>query len=119
MGGVSSMTLKTVELSDISDKVLPCKSRAISHSWDKLLNYDLGSAIARNSYAVLALRCERCGREKFIYLNRNGTRNGRPYYRNPVDYPRTHRFSDQEFMSELLSRSLFVHDLRRSNGRKR
>jgi hypothetical protein len=116
MGGGTEMNY--LELHDVSDKMLPCKSRAISHAWDKLLSYDLDSATAINSYAVLALRCTRCGREKFIYLNRNGTRNGRPYYRSPNDFPHTHRFSDQEFMSELLSRSLFVHDLKRSNGRK-
>jgi hypothetical protein len=116
MGGKSKVNY--LELHDVSDKMLPCKSRAISHAWDKLLSYDLDSVTANNSYAVLALRCTRCGREKFIYLNRNGTRNGRPYYRSPNDFPHTHRFSDQEFMSELLSRQLYVHDLKRTNGRK-
>jgi hypothetical protein len=105
------------ELSDLDKSVLVCKA-VHGHAWEDNPQYELSHPRMRPSYAILALRCTRCGRERFDFLNRNGSRNGQPYYRNPVSYPKTHRHTGQELMVELMSRSLLVHDLKRANGRK-
>jgi hypothetical protein len=111
--------LTYTELIDLTNQVLTCKA-VHSHAWDDNPNYELNHYLARTSFAVLALRCARCGRERFDFLSKNGNRNGRPYYRNPVNYPKTHRLSGQELMSELMTRQLLVHSLnksRRQNGK--
>jgi hypothetical protein len=106
------------DLADLDKSVLTCKA-VHSHSWEDNPSYELTHPRVRPSFALLALRCTRCGRERFDFLNKNGSRNGQPYYRNPVNYPRTHRLTGQELMVELLSRSLLVHAIDRSrrNGK--
>jgi hypothetical protein len=112
------MTLTYTDLGDLSKDVLTCKA-VHSHAWEDNPHFELAHPRVRPAYAILALRCTRCGRERFDFLSRNGTRNGRPYYRNPVNYPKTHRYSGQELMAELLSRQLLVHNLGKSrrNGK--
>jgi hypothetical protein len=115
------MTKAAVDLSDLSDDLVMCKSRVFSHSWDRNPNMELpNSPRVKMAADIVTARCTRCSREKFIYLDKKGNRMGTPYYRDPVNYPRVHRFSDQEFMQVLLGRSLMVYDSKASsNGRKR
>lgn len=121
MGGEPKVRKKTPSiytgLAELDKSVLMCKA-VHSHAWEDNPSYEISHPRVRPSYALLALRCTRCGRERFDFLNRNGSRNGPPYYRNPVSYPKTHRHTGQELMVELLSRSLLVHSIAKGrNGR--
>jgi hypothetical protein len=120
VGGRAAMKPQ-VDISELSDDLLMCKSRVFTHSWDRNPAMDLpNSPRVEMAASIITARCTRCSREKFIYLDKKGNRMGTPYYRDPVNYPRVHRFSDQQFMQLLLTRSLMVYDAKPStNGRKR
>lgn len=97
------------ELSDLNDEILQCKL-FYGHEWDKLNDYEINSELARYSDAVLALRCVRCHRERFDYLDVTGNLIGR-YYRNPNHYPRTHRLPVVDIRREVMFRGLLVDRL--------
>jgi hypothetical protein len=48
-------------------------------------------------------------------LDSKGRRIGKPYYKNPVDYPKTHRIMGDDVRAEMIKRSLFVMQM--SNGK--
>jgi hypothetical protein len=104
------------ELSDLRDDSLKCKYPGIRHAWDGLpeSSYDLND-FERSYYAdsILALRCERCGREKFEFFDVNGNRMGKPAYRNPTDFQHTHRLYADEIRLELMSRNLLVNNFKK------
>ena len=104
------------DLSDLRDDSLMCKYPGIRHPWDKLpeSSYDLNDfEKAYYSDSVLALRCSRCGREKFEFFDVNGNRMGKPTYRNPVDFQHTHRLQASEIRLEFMSRSLLVSNFKK------
>lgn len=104
-----------VGIKDIDDDIFKCKL-FYSHAWDVNVSpQNIDGQIAKMAYRVLALRCERCGREKYEYINRRGERIAKPYYKNPVGYPKTHRLSGDELRVEMLRRAILVQTY---NGRK-
>ena len=109
-----------VEMADLTNDHLLCKYPGIRHAWDENPGAELPSG--PNSYYatfVLCVRCTRCGREKFEYLDRNRRRMGVPYYRNPDDYQHTHRMYGDDMRRELVSRDLLVTRLKTSSNGKR
>ena len=105
------------EIDHLADSVLTCKAYR-SHAWEKLTTYEINSEWAKRATAIWASSCTRCGRQRFVYFGRSGMPLARPYYRDPVDYPKTHRLAPVDIYKELLSRSLLVDSLvRRRNGK--
>lgn len=99
--------IKYTDIKKVSDAVAICRS-LWSHAWDDNPNADaIDGDVARIAYRILCLRCIRCGRERYDYIDRNGGLIGR-YYRNPVDYPRLTRYLGDELRVELIRRSLLV-----------
>lgn len=98
-----------VELEDLSDERLLCTYRGIAHRWDENPGVDLPDT-DRTYYcaSVLAQVCERCGREKFEFFDLHNQRMGKPYYRYPVGYQRTHKLTSHEVRLELIARGLMV-----------
>jgi|SRR5215467_2347874 len=111
------------ELRDLDDEVFRCKV-LWNHDWDDNPTPQyIDGQIARLAYRIVALRCTRCKRERYTYLNSRGERIAPHYYKNPVDYPKTHKFGADELWREAIKRSVFAFDykaipMERSNGRK-
>lgn len=107
------------DVDSLRDDSLMCKYPGIRHSWDKLpeSSYELNDLGERVYYStsLLAVRCERCGREKFEFFDLNGRRMGKPYYRNPTDFQHTHRLDSADVVLEFLARGLLVNSI--SNGK--
>ena len=100
-----------LDLQELDDVYLICKARS-RHKMD--LNpspTEIDSYRARLASYVIPWRCERCGRECYEFLDSIGRRIGTPYYRNPVDYPRTHRLIGDDVRAEMIRRGLFVRQI--------
>lgn len=98
-----------VELHDLRDDSILCKYRAIGHMFDENPGVDVPEGErAYYAAAIMSFACLRCGREKFIYFDVNGSRMGQPYYRNPTDFQHTRRLSHQEIELEILHRGLMT-----------
>lgn len=103
------------DIGDLDDGVLQCKHYR-THAWDKNPGVDIsGIPTVRFATWVICSVCLRCGRERIVYLDRKGHRIGKPYLRNPKDYPKTHALLSDDIATELLKRSLLVQ---RYNGGK-
>lgn len=98
-----------LELQDLDDVYLICKARG-RHKMDANPSPQVvDSYRAKIASYVIPWRCERCGRECYEFLDSVGRRIGTPYYRNPIDYPRTHRLVGDDVRAEMIRRGLFVY----------
>lgn len=101
---------------ELRDDSLTCRL-LVNHSWKSNPEYELNSDLAKLSASILALRCVRCGRERFDYINRHGELIGR-YYRNPGNFQYMHRIPLTELRKLAMERSLLVHNFERNGRRK-
>jgi hypothetical protein len=100
--------IEYTDLHELDDVYLICKARG-RHKMD--INPSPGTVDSWRAQAasyVIPWRCERCGRECYEFLDSVGQRVGAPYYRNPVDYPHTHRLNGDDIRAEMISRSLLI-----------
>ena len=104
------------DIEDLKDNILKCKYYR-THAWDDHPSVDI-SELRNIRYAtsIAASVCTRCGRERIEYLDRNDRRIGVPYYRSPVDYPKTHRLDVTRVRTEMLKRSLLMRKRTRARG---
>jgi len=103
--------MEPVDITDLDDVYLICKARS-RHKFD--VNPSPSTVDSWRSQAasyVIPWRCERCGRECYEFMDSQGRRIGTPYYRNPIDYPRTHRLLGDTVRAEMIRRSLLVKRL--------
>lgn len=104
------------DLHDLDRETFLCKA-LWTHAWSKNPSpKNIDGEIARMSTAMLCLVCDRCGRERYDYIDSQGRLLGR-YYKNPTGYPRTHKFTGDELRAEMLSRSVLVRKFRH-NGKR-
>jgi hypothetical protein len=110
--------LSYTDVRDLEEAHLLC--RYLRHSWDPHPGVDL-SGLKRVDYAteVIAVRCVRCGRERIEYLDRKGWRIGRPYWRDPMGYPKVHRTSGEVLRAEMIRRNLLVQKYPYARPRRR
>lgn len=95
------------DIPELGDDVLTCKA-LYQHDWGKNPSpKHIDGMVARMAHVMVCLRCKRCKRERYDYLSSTGHRIGR-YYRNPVGYPKMHRYSNEDMWTEMISRSLLV-----------
>jgi hypothetical protein len=96
------------DLEDLKNDILKCKYYR-THAWEGNPSVEV-STLPTVQYAsyVIASVCTRCGRERIEYIDRNDRRIGVPYYRSPVDYPRTHRLDATNLRTEIIGRSLLI-----------
>lgn len=96
------------ELKDIDNDILVCKTLR-SHALEPNPSPQfIDGDIARTAFAMICLRCTRCLRERYEYLDSTGRRIGTPYWKEPVDYPRTHRLLGDELRAECINRNILV-----------
>jgi hypothetical protein len=107
------------ELRNLPEDVFKCKVLWAHDMDDNPTPQHIDGQIARSAYRIVALRCTRCGRERYIYLNSRGEKIGN-YYKDPIDYPKTHRYTSDELWREAIKRSVLVRDYKGgSNGSTR
>jgi hypothetical protein len=100
--------LEYTALEDIGDSVLTCKT-LWSHAWSKNPTpRHIKGDVARMATYIICLRCTRCRRERYEYLNSRGERITKPQYRDPVGYPHTRRASGDDFRAECIRRNVLV-----------
>jgi hypothetical protein len=99
--------LEYTDISELGDDILVCKA-LWAHDWAKNPSpKHIDGAVARIAHVIVCLRCKRCRRERYDYLGIHGQRIGR-YYRNPVNYPKTRRLTNDALWTEMIGRSLLV-----------
>lgn len=99
--------LEYTELVDVGNDILTCKL-LWAHRWDRNPSpRNIRGEVARMAYRILCLRCSRCRRERYDYIDTHGGLIGR-YYVNPVNYPRTRRHNGDELRAEAIARELMV-----------
>jgi hypothetical protein len=97
------------DLGDLGTDIFTCKM-LWAHAWaNNPSPKHIDGEVAQLAYRILCLRCTRCRRERYDYLGSRGELIGR-YYRNPVGYPKTHRFDGDGLRAELIRRSLWVRN---------
>lgn len=102
------------DLQDVADNFFTCRL-LWSHAWEKNPSpQNIDGEIAKYCYAMMCLRCVRCGRERYDYLGATGDLIGR-YYKNPNGYPKLRRYAADTLRAETIRRSLLIQ---RRRGRK-
>lgn len=96
-------------LADLPDEFLLCRRGGLMHSWQPNPTAVVDGDIARAASYVIALRCERCTKEKFIYLDSRYMRMGQ-YYRDVPGYA-AQRAKADDVLAEIVSRSLLFQRL--------
>jgi hypothetical protein len=105
------------ELDELTEGIFLCKA-LWQHPWEKNPSpRNINGEVARRAYRILCLRCTRCRRERYDYLGSKGQRIGR-YYVNPHGYPKTHRFTSDQLMLEMIRRSVLVTTYNGKKGAK-
>jgi hypothetical protein len=105
------------DVTDLSDKLLICKA-LWQHDWDDNPSpRNIDGPVARMAHAMVCLRCSRCRRERYTYLDSKGNRIGPHRYFNPKDYPKTHQMTNQVLWSEMIKRSLLVRPYQANGGK--
>ena len=112
---MATKTLEYTPVDELPDSLLTCKA-LWAHDWGKNPSptYPTGM-LAKMASFIVALRCKRCRRERYTYLDSKGRRLGPHYYRNPIGYPKTHRMDSDTLWIEMTARSLLVTPIT-SNG---
>jgi hypothetical protein len=101
-------------IAELRDEYVLC--RTLGHSWDDNPTAELDGALWKTSTAGMALRCTRCGTERFDYINAELKVYAR-YYRYPLHYTTIPGEGTRpNLRGELLRRSLLI---RRRGGRQR
>lgn len=101
-------TVDYTDLEDLADNILICRAMW-QHPWSKnpTPRPPRGPVALMASY-IIAVRCTRCRRERYEYLDSKGVRLGKPYYRDPKGYPKMRRTDGDHLRAELIRRSLWV-----------
>jgi len=96
------------DIGELGNDVLLCKA-LWQHDWGKNPSPKyIDGPIARLAYRMVCLRCKRCKRERYTYLNERGQKIAPHYYKNPVGYPKTRRLGNDDLWAEMIARSLLV-----------
>jgi len=108
--------MERVSIQELRDEFVVC--RGVGHSWDDNPTADVDSELFRTASGALALRCVRCGTERFDYIGNDMTV-FRRYYR----YPELYRSipgegSRPNLRAEMLRRSLLIRSARRRRNGK-
>jgi len=104
--------IKFTDLRQLDGDIFLCKLLWAHAMDDNPSPQFIDGRAAKMAHRIVCLRCLRCGRERYIYLNSRGEKIGN-YYKNPVGYPKVHRFQSDELWKEAIRRSVLV---RRRNG---
>lgn len=103
------------DITELRDEFVLC--RGLGHSWDDNPTGEVDSTLFRSSIGALALRCVRCGTERFDYVN-DEFRVWQRYYRYPDKYRTVPGHGTRpNLRGEMYRRSLLIRRLR--NGRRR
>jgi hypothetical protein len=95
-------------LDELPDSLLTCKALWM-HDWGKNPSPDIPRGmLARMASFIVCLRCKRCKRERYTFLDSKGRKLGAHQYRNPIGYPKTHRLDNDSLWGEMVNRSLLV-----------
>ena len=95
------------DITDLGDDILVCRA-LWAHDWAKNPSPKrIDGEVARMAFRIVCLRCKRCRRERYDYLDTQARLIGR-YYRNPENYPKTRRMTNEVLWGEIISRSLLV-----------
>lgn len=107
-----------VNIDELLDSYLHC--RTLGHMWDDNPSAELHSELWQASSGGLALRCVRCGTERFDYIDTNYQVFQR-YYRYPPRYTTIPGMGTRpNLRQELIRRGLLVRVYERPrNGRRR
>jgi hypothetical protein len=102
------------ELADLRDEVLLC--RVVRHAWEVRPFYDgdVRPELARLASSVKALRCTRCGHERFDIRTADGRH--RHYYREPEDAQHIRPVPLQVLRAEMIRRGLWVTVIGQADG---
>lgn len=109
------MTAKTLPpITDLEDAFVLCRRANLGHPWEPNPTAKIDSDLARAATWFEAVRCGRCGTERFRYFDSRGEVMVM-YYRYPEDY-KAARATGTELHLEMISRSLLVQRIQ-ANGK--
>jgi hypothetical protein len=109
-------TVEYTDITELGDDLLTCKA-LWAHDWGKNPSpKQIDGMLARMATWIVCLRCKRCRRERYTYLDSTGRKMGPHYYRNPVGYPKTRRMDNDALWAEMAARSLLVQTYNGTNG---
>jgi hypothetical protein len=105
-----------IHIEELADAFVIC--RGLGHSWDDNPGAEIDSDLWRISTGALALRCTRCGAERFDYINSEMSVFQR-YYRYPPRYTTVVGEGKRpNLRGEMLRRSLLIRTFD-ANGKAR
>jgi hypothetical protein len=111
------VTAQVITLGEVDNVHL--KDRLLRHSWDDHPDPHWSPFLFRTATGALALRCTRCGKERYDYFGKGMELTSRRYI-TPTDYPRMSREDSRPFSlrAELLSRSFLVQRYQQRSRRR-
>lgn len=108
--------MEKISIDELQNEYLLC--RTLGHSWDDNPTAEIDGEWYRSSVGCLALRCVRCGTERYDYIGKDMQVAYR-YYRYPVRYTTIPgQGTRPRLRGEMLKRSLLIRAYSR-NGTNR